>query len=148
MTKCVQAPEPDRVALSGQPLAAGADGSRREGRGERCSARAGVVGPDLTFAAVSVRVSRDLAVLAGVGGVGHPGRGGRAGDIGDRRDVIPVDAVPDAQQQTGQQHAEVDGGRGDGGGGADEVVHAMGLPRGWLKSVIDTGRYRNGLQLA
>ena len=52
------------------------------------------------------------------------------------------------EQETGQQDAEVDGGRGDGGGGADEVEHAMGLPRGWLKSVIHAGRYRNGLQLS
>jgi hypothetical protein len=61
--------------------------------------------------------------------------------------VVPVDAVPDPQQEAGQQDADVDGGRGDGGGGADEVEHAMGLPQGWRKSVIQADRYRNGLQL-
>ena len=49
-------------------------------------------------------------------------------------------------RRPGEQHAEVDGGRGDGGAGADDVEHGRG-PSGWRKSVAETVRYRNGLQL-
>ena len=86
-------------------------------------------------------------MLLGVRGVGHPRGGGRAGDVGDRRDVVPVDAVADAEQQPGEEDAEVDGGRGDGGGGADEVEHVAG-PRGLDgKRSRTTARYRNRLHL-
>ena len=85
------------------------------------------------LAAVAVRVAGDLTVLLGVRGIGHPRRSSRAGDVGDRRDVVPVDAVPDAEQESREQDADIDGGRGDGGGSADEVEHVAGPSRAGLE---------------
>ena len=103
-------------------------GSGRDGgRGDR-GARARVVGADLCVAAVAVVRAGDRLVLARVGGLGHPRRGGRAGDVGDRRDVVPVDAVADAEQEAGQQDAEVRRGGGGGDGRGDEVEHRCGSP--------------------
>ena len=74
-------------------------------------------------------------MLVGVGRIGHPGGGGRAGDVGDRRDMVPVDAVPDAEQESRDEDAEIDGGRGDRGAGGDEVDH------GWILVGSGTGGY-------
>ena len=98
-------------------------------------------------AAVLVVRSGDGPVLTFVGRLGHPGRRGRAGDVGDRRDVIPVDPVADAEQETGQEDAEVGRGGGGGHGCGDEVEHHGVLVRG-AGSVPDEGRYRNALHLS
>ena len=69
---------------------------------------------------MAVLMSGRAEVISGVGG--HPGAGGgrRARDVRDRRDVVPVDAVADAQQQTGDEHPDPDG---TGVDLRDEVEH-------------------------
>ena len=129
MTERVERPEPDRVGLSGQEARPPEGRPRRERGRQRRAAGASVVGSELEVAAMRVGVAGHRPVLLDVGGVGHPAGRGRAGDVGDGRDVVPVDAVADAQEQPGEQDAQVRGGRGDGGGRADEIDH-VASPRG------------------
>ena len=106
----VQRPEPDGVGLAGEeprPADGRSDGeARREGR----AAGPGIVRSNLSIAAVGVACPGIVEMLVLVGRLGHAGGGGRARDVGDRRDVVPVDPVSDAQQQAGEQDAEVGGG--------------------------------------
>ena len=101
---------------------------------------------ELALAAVRVAVTGDVAMLLDVGGIGHAGGRGRARDVRDRGDVVPVDAVPDAEQQPREQDADVHGGRGGGCAGTDQIDHVEVLA-GRLSRVADTARYRNRLQL-
>ena len=89
--------------------------------------------------------ARRWPVLLVVGGLGHAGRRGRARDVRDRRDVVPVDPVPDPQEQAGQQHPEPDGGR-HGGRGDEGFDHGRVLAA-WPVSVADAPRYCNTWQL-
>jgi hypothetical protein len=68
------------------------------GGGECRGARAGIVGADLERPAMAVMVAADRAVLLLVRRLCHARRGRRARDIGDGRDVVPIDAVPDAER--------------------------------------------------
>ena len=74
----------------------------------------------LRRAAVAVLMSGRAEVISGVGRHTGAGRGRRARDVRDRRDVVPVDAVADAQQQTGDEHPDPDG---TGVDLRDEVEH-------------------------
>ena len=100
VTQRIQRPEPDRLAL-----AATATARPRLGRVARAGARVAAPGPGVVGPHLGDRHRGrgewpdDRAVLLRVRGVGHPGRGGRAGDVGDRRDVVPVDAVADAEER-------------------------------------------------
>ena len=100
--------------MAGRPASDG-----REGR----ATGPGIVRAELAFAAVHVAVTGDVAVLLDVGRIGHPGRRGRARDVRDRGDVVPVDAVADAEQQPREQHADVHGGGGGGCAGTDQIDH-------------------------
>ena len=51
-------------------------------------------------------VTADRSVLFLVGGLGGRGRRGRAGDVGDRRDVVPVEAMAEAERDHAEEHAE------------------------------------------
>src|SRR5688572_25187226 len=65
----------------------------------------------------------DPVMLLRMGGLGNSRRGGRAGDVRDRRDVIPVDPVPDSQEEAGDEHAETDG--RCGGDGEQRLDHVI-----------------------
>ena len=118
MPSLIASPCPDRIRA--RPTLGRAARAGGDGRG----ARPGVVGPDLERAAVIVVVARDGPVLARVRRLGHARGRGRAGDVGDRRDVVPVDAVANAQQEAGEQDAEVRRGGGGCGDRGDDVEHA------------------------
>jgi hypothetical protein len=66
-----------------------------------------------------------MRFLAGFGG------GCRARDIGDRSDVIPIDPVPDAQDERRRQERGDSSGRRDGWQETIEVKHSEGLLRAW-----------------
>ena len=137
VTERVERAQPDGIGLPGQePRPADGRTSGERGR-ERRATGPGVVRPDLAVAAVAVAVTGDVAVLLDVGRIGHAGGRGRARDVGDRGDVVPVDAVADAEQQPGQQDAEVHGGRGGGCAGTDEIDHVEVLA-GRVSRVADT----------
>ena len=84
-------------------------------------------------------------MLLDVGRFGHAGGRGRAGDVGDRRDVVPVDAVADAEQQTREQDADVR--RWGGGALARDQIEHVGVLAGRTGRVADDRSYRNRLQL-
>jgi hypothetical protein len=69
-------------------------------------------------------VAADGAVLLLVSGLGDAGGCCGAGDIGDRRDVVPVDAVADAEGETGSQDTQARGRRG----GGEQDVEQNGKP--------------------
>ena len=69
-------------------------------------------------------------VLLLVGRLGGGRRRRRARDVGDRRDVVPVDAVADAQGEARDEHADAGRGGGDLG---DDVEQ-------WRSSWVSGGR--------
>jgi hypothetical protein len=108
VTEGVQRAQADRLELLRTEDPAPAD---RGGRGQRRRTRTGVVRLDLEGAAVSVMGPADGAVLLLVGGLRDSGGRGRARDVGDRGDVVPVDAVPEPQDESGHEDAEPGGDR-------------------------------------
>ena len=110
--------KPVRPGALGRPASAGASVRRAGTR---------VVRSHFQGSAVAVAVSGVGLVLLRVGRLRDAGRRGRAGDVGDGRDVVPVDAVADPQEQPGQQHAETDRRWGGGGcGQGDGFEHGGG----------------------
>jgi hypothetical protein len=74
---------------------------------------------ELTQAAVSVHVLVGSLVDRAVPDLGGVGRRRRRGDVRDGREVVPVEAVPDPEDERGRQEADraFDGQRGKERGG-------------------------------
>src|SRR5690349_5197267 len=100
---------------------------------------------ELELAAVTVSMALVGSVLTGVRRIAHARGGGRAGDVGDRRDVVPVDPVPDPEEQAGQEDTDIGDRLSGRGGDAEQIDH--GRTSGARSMLPDTTRYRNTLQL-
>jgi hypothetical protein len=68
-----------------------------------------VVSAQLGVATMTVGMAVTQLVHFLVLDLGSFGGTGRAGDVGDRRDVVPVDAVAQPEDQGGQQQGEGSG---------------------------------------
>jgi hypothetical protein len=82
---------------------------------------------ELVRAAVAVVITADRPVLLLMRRFRDTRGSGRARDVGDRCDVIPVDAMPEAEGQTGHEHADPGGGAGCN---EQDVEHAVILSPG------------------
>ena len=68
---------------------------------------------DLVAPAVTMPVDRGPRVVRPrVDDLGHVGRGRRGGDIADRGDVVPVEPMPESEEERGPQEGDPTG-RGD-----------------------------------